>query len=106
MDIPLTEIDNKNILLAGNKVLYTINHINEGCFGVVINTGFYTKRGESVRSLLVQKSSEFLYIKDAIFYYIIMTSIAVTFSIIYLLYEKFYIGIGNFVYKESLIKIF
>ncbi len=37
------------MIYSGNKVLHTLNHITEGCFGIVINTGFYTKRGESVR---------------------------------------------------------
>ena len=27
------------MLNSGDKVLHTLNHINEGCFGIVLNTG-------------------------------------------------------------------
>lgn len=41
----LGEIDNINVILSGNKVLYTMSHINEGCFGLVVATGFATQKG-------------------------------------------------------------
>lgn len=103
--IPLSEIDNKNLLLTGNKVLYTINHIKEGCFGIVINTGFYTQRGNSVRSLLIKKISDFVYKKDAYLFYFFMTIFAVSVSLIYLSYERFY-KISNLQFHETISKIF
>lgn len=33
------------MILSGNRVLYTLSHINEGCFGLVMTTGFATKKG-------------------------------------------------------------
>lgn len=31
----LKEIDENNLIFSGNEILYTVNHINEGCFGLV-----------------------------------------------------------------------
>lgn len=46
----LDQIDENHILNFGNIVLYTVNHINEGCFGLVCRTGFATKKGITVRN--------------------------------------------------------
>ena len=39
-------------LLAGNQVLYTINQINEGCFAIVLRTGFNCKRAEKLKLII------------------------------------------------------
>lgn len=54
-NINLNEVENVNLLLQGNKVLYTLNHINEGCFGLVTSIGFSTKRGKGIRQKLINQ---------------------------------------------------
>jgi cation-transporting ATPase 13A2 len=103
--LQMSEIDNKNILYTGNKVLYTLNHIKEGCFGIVLNTGFDTQRGNSVRSLLIKKVSDFSYKKDAYVFYFFMTAFAVSISLIYIIYEKFY-KVNTLNLHETVLKIF
>lgn len=39
-------------LLAGNQVLYTLNQINEGCFAIVLRTGFNCKRAERLKQII------------------------------------------------------
>ena len=105
LKIHLKEIDQKNLLFTGNQVLYTLNHINEGCFGMVLNTGFYTKKGETIRSMLVGPKSNYIYRKDLFAYYIIMSSLAIFFSISYLVYEKFYRSQHRILWSETAFKI-
>lgn len=39
-------------LLAGNQVMYTLNQINEGCFAIVLRTGFNCKRAERLKQII------------------------------------------------------
>jgi magnesium-transporting ATPase (P-type) len=42
----------KCALLAGNQVLYTLNQINDGCFAMVLRTGFNCKRAEKLKLII------------------------------------------------------
>lgn len=42
----------KCALLAGNQVLYTLNQINDGCFAIVLRTGFNCKRAEKLKLII------------------------------------------------------
>ncbi len=106
LDLSISQLDNKNLLLTGNKVLYTLNHINEGCFGIVVNTGFYTRRGESIRSLICNKTKDQTFIKDLYEYYFITALVAVVFSLAYLLFEFLYINNSGLKNSETFLKIF
>lgn len=45
----LSEVDSRHILKTGSNVLYTLNHVNEGCFGIVLRTGWATMYGDTAR---------------------------------------------------------
>jgi magnesium-transporting ATPase (P-type) len=44
--------NSKCSLLAGNQVLYTLNQINEGCFAIILRTGFNCKRAEKLKLII------------------------------------------------------
>ena len=48
--------DEKIILQAGSHIVYTVTHMSEGCFGIVLRTGFATKRGQALRANLAQNT--------------------------------------------------
>jgi cation-transporting ATPase 13A2 len=48
--------DEKIILQAGSQIVYTVTHMSEGCFGIVLRTGFATKRGQALRANLAQNT--------------------------------------------------
>lgn len=50
--------DEKIILQAGSQIVYTVTHMSEGCFGIVLRTGFATKRGQALRANLAQNTTK------------------------------------------------
>lgn len=52
----LKDVDSVNMIYSGNSVLYTLSHINEGCFGLVLATGYATKKGKAIRKKLIKKN--------------------------------------------------
>lgn len=60
----LGDIDENNLIFSGNQVQYTINHINEGCFGLVCRTGFGTKKGQAIRKKLTSNCANQILEKD------------------------------------------
>lgn len=85
----LDDIPSKNILVSGDKVIYTINHVNEGCFGIVVRTGFNTIRGTTLCSVSRSKTRSSIYMKDAYMLFTLFTLIALVTSLILLVNQKF-----------------
>lgn len=86
----LDKIPMKNVLVAGDRVIYTINHVNEGCFGIVLNTGFDTVRGATLRSIIRPKTPSSIYMRDAYMLFTLFTIIALITSLIMLINQKFF----------------
>lgn len=84
VDQPLSA---KCSLLAGNQVLYTLNQINEGCFAIVLRTGFNCKRAEKLKLIINnqirQKQSSW-----EIFLLIALLSITLLFPVVQLMASK------------------
>ena len=70
--------------------MYTLNNITEGCFGIVLNTGFNTKRGKLIKQKVSNKGKNKLVENDMFYFYAIFVTIAVSLSVVTLAYEHLY----------------
>lgn len=43
------KIESQHVIYQGSKVQYTMSHINEGCYAVVLKTGFASQKGGALR---------------------------------------------------------
>lgn len=80
-------LSSHNVVYAGTKCLSS-----NGALGIVINTGFYTKKGEMVRSLLFAENNEFEFKRDS---YIFVGYIFLGTLIIFLWFVKF-VAFGSY----------
>ena len=88
IDCTLDEIPMKSLLITGDKVLFTINHVNEGCFGIVVNTGFDTVKGETLRDVQRKKVPNFTYMKDVFVLFSVFTAIALLTALVIVVNER------------------
>lgn len=89
IDCAIDEIPMKSLLITGDKVLFTINHINEGCFGLVVNTGFDSKKGETLRDVIRKKMPNFTYIRDIYILFTMFTVVALLTAFVIIANERF-----------------
>lgn len=62
-----------------------MSHINEGCFAIVLKTGFATKKGAALRLSLATRFKEQFIHDDLIQFYTIAATLAGSLSLIYLI---------------------
>lgn len=101
----LSEIPSKNLLITGNRVLYTINHINEGCFGLVISTGFNTIKGNNLCCAIRPKPLEFVYKRDSYLLFMLLAAIALVTALGLVTYEAFILR-TDLAFNHTLTKLF
>ena len=96
----------RNMLYTGDRINYTINHINEGCFGVVVDTGFNTIKGDNLRTILNKKDTDFQYKKDAYILFLSLAVLAMVTALGLILFERFVNKKYYFTLHAVLSKIF
>ena len=88
---PSMPLSSFSIINAGTKCLSS-----KGAIGVVISTGFYTKKGEMVRALLFAEGSEFKFKRDSyiFIFYIFLATLVLFFWFVYFIalgsYREYY----------------
>ena len=87
-NVSISDIKPIHMLYSGNRVLYTLNHINECCFGVVVNTGFNTRRGDSIRKTLITKKKDKILMNDFVRFYGLLFFFAVLASVYFIIENK------------------
>lgn len=103
-NVSISDIKPIHILYSGNKILYTLNHINECCFGVVVNTGFNTKRGKSIRKTLLTKKKDKVIRNDFYKFYCLLISFVVISSVYFLVEDHFNLK-RIFRHKHKILKL-
>lgn len=99
-------IPKKSMLYTGDKITYTINHINEGCFGIVISTGFNTIKGNKLRTVLNRKSFNFYHKRDAYILFVALGCLALVTACGLIVYERLVLKKHYFTLSAVLSKIF
>ena len=66
----------KHTLYSGTAVLQSRAYSNDKCYAVVANTGFYTMKGELIRSILYPKPMSFRLFFDAILFTVFLMGVA------------------------------
>ena len=105
-EYPVDKIPRKSMLYTGDKISYTINHINEGCFGIVVSTGFNTIKGNKLRTVLNRKSFNFYHKRDAYILFVALGCIALVTACGLIVYERLVLKKHYFTLHAVLSKIF
>lgn len=71
-----TDTHKRHTLFAGTHVIQTRFYGNNQVLAKVVRTGFYTAKGELIKSILFPKDFEFQFYKDAAKFVIFMAVIA------------------------------
>ncbi|CAH8501091.1 unnamed protein product [Schistosoma mattheei] len=71
------KVHGRHILFAGTTVIQTRNYADERVLAVVARTGFYTVKGELVRSILFPKPLKFKFTQDSLRFIFALSILAV-----------------------------
>ena len=95
-------IQKNNLILSGSICLLSKNK-NDEAEGIVTNTGFYTFKGELVRSLLLGESEEFQFHKD-VFYFLLAIICITAIGFIYYVYTDMKNNLNEFTTKKIILR--
>ncbi len=84
----LSNIPRQHVILAGSRVKYTLSNINEGCFALVLNTGFETDKGRIIRNSVTKIDNYQNIYFDRKILYMSLCFVALITGMIYVFFER------------------
>lgn len=81
------KLESHHVIQLGSKVQYTMNHINEGCYAIVLRTGFATEKGSALRKNLAVQYKELFIQEDLYQFYTIAATLAGSLVLFYLIQQ-------------------
>ena len=99
-------ISSKNMLHCGSEIMYTKGSLSESMLAVVVATGFYTKKGALVQTMVDPSKKSYKFYDDAVEFLLILLILSSSSAVLYFVY-KFYLATDTIRYnmQATLIQI-
>lgn len=100
------KIGSKNMLHCGAGIMYTKGSLSESMLAVVVATGFYTKKGALVQTMVDPSKKSYKFYDDAVEFLLILLILSSSSAVLYFIY-KFYLAVDTIRYnmQATLIQI-
>jgi magnesium-transporting ATPase (P-type) len=102
----VNKITSKNMLHCGAGIMYTKGSLSESMLAVVVATGFYTKKGALVQTMVDPSKKSYKFYDDAVEFLLILLILSSSSAVLYFIY-KFYLAVDTIRYnmQATLIQI-
>ena len=94
------KIMSRNLLHCGSEIMYTKGSLSESMLAVVIATGFYTRKGGLVQTMVDPSKKSYRFYDDAVEFLLVLLILSSISSLFYFFY-KFYLAVDTIQYNTE-----